>query len=209
MTDRFQMTKQRPHWWILGIWPMVVLLLDHPGRSNADTKYDLLTDPGRLMSAALSTWNENLHGGWVLQQHAGYLWPSGPFFWMTEAFPDWVQQRLWIALIIALAGLGARWAGELLGIGSASAVVAGIVYQLSPYTVPYISRTSAMLLPWAVAGWVLGTAILATRGPWPRPIAIMALLIASAGGVNSTAIVMITPLPLLWFYWSYRCRERS
>ncbi|MGA1036977.1 MAG: alpha-(1-_3)-arabinofuranosyltransferase domain-containing protein [Ilumatobacteraceae bacterium] len=209
MTSRIRTTQARSYWWTLGIWPVVVLLLDQPGRINADTKYDLLTDPGRLMSAALSTWNESLHGGWVLQQHAGYLWPTGPFFWLTGAFPDWVQQRLWIALIIATAGLGARWAGALLGLGSASAVVAGLVYQLSPYTVPYLSRTSAMLLPWAVAGWVLGTAILATRGPWPRPIAIMALLIASAGGVNSTAIVMITPLPLLWFYWSYRCGERS
>ncbi|MGA0035555.1 MAG: alpha-(1-_3)-arabinofuranosyltransferase domain-containing protein [Ilumatobacteraceae bacterium] len=209
MTNRTRTTQARSHWWTLGIWPVVVLLLDQPGRINADTKYDLLTAPGRLMSAALSTWNESLHGGWVLQQHAGYLWPSGPFFWLTAAFPDWVQQRLWIALIIATAGLGARWAGALLGLGSASAVVAGLVYQLSPYTVPYLSRTSAMLLPWAVAGWILGSAILATRGPWPRPIAVIGLLIATAGGVNSTAIVMITPLPLLWFYWSYRRGERS
>jgi len=209
VTNRTRTTQARSHWWTLGIWPVVVLLLDQPGRINADTKYDLLTAPGRLMSAALSTWNESLHGGWVLQQHAGYLWPSGPFFWLTAAFPDWVQQRLWIALIIATAGLGARWAGALLGLGSASAVVAGLVYQLSPYTVPYLSRTSAMLLPWAVAGWILGSAILATRGPWPRPIAVIGLLIATAGGVNSTAIVMITPLPLLWFYWSYRRGERS
>ncbi|MEY2975551.1 MAG: hypothetical protein RIR49_1971 [Actinomycetota bacterium] len=196
-------------WWLIVLVPLVSQLIGDPGRLNADTKYDLTADPARLMRAALSSWDETLQGGWVLQQHAGYLWPTGPFFLITEWLPDWVQQRLWVAALMIVAGLGARFAARQLGLAAGAATVAGLVYQLSPYPVPYLARTSAMLLPWAVAGWLLAAAILATRRPPARWLAVAALLLATAGGVNSTALVMITPLPLLWFWWARRTGDIS
>ena len=194
-------------WWLIVVIPVVSLLAGDAGRLNADTKYDLAGDPWRLMRAATSSWDDTLQGGWVLQQHAGYLWPTGPFFALTEWLPDWVQQRLWVAALLIAAGLGARFAARQLGLAAGAATVAGLVYQLSPYPVPYLARTSAMLLPWAVSGWVLAAAVLATRRPSARWVAVIALLVATAGGVNSTAVVMVTPLPLLWFWWARRRGE--
>lgn len=193
----------RPPSWLFVLWPVLLLLADR-GQLNADTKYDLTGDPMRLIRAATSSWDEALHGGWVIQQHAGYLWPTGPFFAITNALPDWVQQRLWLVVLLIVAGLGARWSARMLGLGAGAATVAGLVYQVSPYTVPYLARTSAMLLPWVVAGWVLGAAVCATLRPSPRWVAVLAFALATAGGVNSTAILMITPLPILWFWWARR-----
>lgn len=196
-------------WWLLVAIPLASQLAGDPGRLDADTKYDLAGDPWRLMRAALSSWDETLQGGWVLQQHAGYLWPTGPFFALTDWLPDWVQQRLWAAALLIGAGLGARFAARQLGLAAGAATVAGLVYQLSPYPVPYLARTSAMLLPWAVAGWVLAAAILATRRPPARWLAVIAVLFATAGGVNSTALVMVSPLPVLWFWWARRTGDIS
>ncbi len=206
MNRRAMPATRPPSWLLVAAWPLLLLLVDR-GRLNADTKYDLTGDPWRLMRVALSSWDETLHGGWVSQQHAGYLWPSGPFFALTDFAPDWVQQRLWVICLLIVAGLGARFAARQLECAAGAATVAGLVYQVSPYAVPYLSRTSAMLLPWAVAGWVLGSAVLATRRPSPRWIAVIAFAFATAGGVNSTAILMITPLPVLWFWWARRTGE--
>lgn len=195
-----------PSWMLLAVWPFLLLFVDR-GQLNADTKYDLTGDPWRLITAAMSSWDETLHGGWVLQQHAGYLWPTGPFFAVTEFLPDWTQQRLWLIALLVVAGLGTRFAARQLGLATGAATVSGLVFQLSPYTVPYLARTSAMLLPWAVAGWVLGAAVLATRRPSPRWLAVIALAFATAGGVNSTAILMIAPLPIIWFWWAHRCGD--
>lgn len=190
--------------WAFLLWPLVVLLLADRGRLNADTKYDLTVAPRRLINASLSTWDEVSHGGWVLQQHAGYLWPTGPFFSVTDALPDWVQQRLWVALIIVAGGLGARWAARTIGMTPVVATLAGLIYQCSPYLVPYLARTSAMLLPWAIVGWLFGASIRATHTSAPRWIAVMALLIATAGGVNTTAIAMVSWLPIAVFFVAYR-----
>ena len=43
--------------------------------------------------------------------------------------------------------------------------VAGIVYALSPYILPYVSRTSVMLLPWAGVG---GSSVSPIRATDPR-----------------------------------------
>jgi len=186
-------------WLFLVVWPIVAVLASEPGRLNADTKYDLVGNPARLMRVALSTWDETRLGGWIPQQYAGYLWPSGPIHWLLQPLPDWVVQRLWLAVLVIVAGLGVRYASRHLGLSAGAATVAGVVYQISPYTVPYLSRTSAMLLPWALCGWILAAAVLATRRPAPRWLAVLALLFATAGGVNTTALLMVTPLPVLWF----------
>ena len=171
-----------------------------PGRIPADTKLYLYLDPGRLIRDAPFSWDTRQFGGWVPHQAISYLWPSGPWFWVMDrvGVPDWVAQRLWIGTILLVAGLGVRWAARLLGLDRSGALCAALVYMLSPYVLPYISRTSVMLLPWAAVGWLVALVVLvAHHGRW-RDVAWFALVVASVGGVNVTATAMIAPAPLLW-----------
>ena len=96
------------------------------------------------------------------------------------------------------AGTGVAWAARRLGLSVEAAIAAGLLYQLSPYLVPYMSRTSSMLLPWAGLGWIVGLTIgAATRTRW-RDAALCALVIGTVGAVNTTALLMIAPAPVLW-----------
>ena len=171
-----------------------------PGKMPSDTKLYLYLDPGRLISDAPYTWDNRQFAGWVPHQTVTYLWPSGPWYWLFEQlrFPDWVAHRLWIATLLFVGGLGVRWAAKHLGLAGAGAITAAFVYQLSPYILPYLSRTSLMLLPWAAVGWLVGLTVRsATRTRWRDP-AIFALVIFTVGSPNATALAMIAPAPVLW-----------
>jgi arabinofuranan 3-O-arabinosyltransferase len=180
----------------------------------ADTKLYLYFDPGGLLSRASSTFEAEQFAGWVPHQQIAYLWPTGPWYWLldTMGLPDWVAHRLWIATVMFAAGAGVRWAARILGLGSGAALVAALVYQLSPFILAYISRTSLLLLPWAALGWIVGLTIragVASASPlngsgwrerlarWRDPAAI-ALVVATIGAVNATAVALIVPAPLLW-----------
>ncbi|MEP7112623.1 MAG: alpha-(1-_3)-arabinofuranosyltransferase family protein [Ilumatobacteraceae bacterium] len=189
----------------LGVWAMALLaylpaLFAAPGRMPSDTKLYLYLDPGRLISDAPYTWDNRQFAGWVPHQTVTYLWPSGPWYWIFEQLrvPDWVAHRLWIATLLFVGGLGVRWAARHLGLAGVGAITAAFVYQLSPYILPYLSRTSLMLLPWASVGWLVGLTIRsATRTRWRDP-AIFALVIFTVGSPNATALAMIAPAPMLW-----------
>ncbi len=185
---------------VLALLAYVPALLSSPGRMPADTKLYLYLDPGRLISDAPWTFDARQFAGWVPHQIIAYLWPQGPWYWLgaTAGLPDWVVQRLWIGSLFVAAGTGVLWLGRRLGLGLVAAFAAAAVYQLSPYILPYVSRTSAMLLPWAGLGWIVGlTAAAATRTKW-RHAALVALVIATVGAVNATALMMIAPAPVLW-----------
>ncbi len=170
------------------------------GRMVADTKLYLYLDPGRLVGDAPFSFDPRQFAGWVPHQTLSYLWPSGPWFWWWEqvGVPDWLAHRLWIGTILAVAGLGARWVARELGIGRAGAVAAGAVYLLSPFVLPYLSRTSLMLLPFAGLGWIVGLTVRAARtGSWRHP-ALLALVLATVAAPNATAILMVAPAPVLW-----------
>lgn len=170
------------------------------GRMPSDTKVFLYLNPGRLLSDAPLTWDTSQFAGWVPHQVIAYLWPAGPWFWFFETLgvPDWIAHRLWVGTILLLAGLGVRWAARQLGLGPLAAFVAAVVYQLSPYVLPYVSRTSVMLLPWAGVGWLVGLTIrTCTRGGWRDP-ALFALVVLTVGSVNATALALVAPAPILW-----------
>ncbi len=171
-----------------------------PGEMPSDTKLYLYFDPARLTGDALSSWDTRQFAGWVPHQTLSYLWPSGPWysFFSWIGAPDWVAQRLWIATLFLFGGLGARWAAKHLGIPATGALVAALFYQLSPYVLPYVSRTSAMLLPWAALGWLVGLTIrAATRSRW-GDVGIFGLVMVTVAAPNATAILMIAPAPVLW-----------
>jgi arabinofuranan 3-O-arabinosyltransferase len=175
-------------------------LLAAPGRMPSDTKLYLYLNPGRLIADAPFTWDNRQFAGWVPHQTVTYLWPSGPWYWMLAhlGVPDWIAQRLWIATILFVGGLGVRWAARHLGLRAVGALTAAFVYQLSPYILPYLSRTSLMLLPWASVGWLVGLTVRsATRTKWRDP-AIFALVIVTVGSPNATALAMIAPAPVVW-----------
>ena len=198
-----QAIRRRGLWLAVGVLALlayVPALASSPGRMPADTKLYLYLDPARLISDAPYTIDARQFGGWVPHQVIAYLWPQGPWYWLGDVagLPDWVAHRLWIGTLMFLAGAGVLWAARRFGLGVLAASVAALVYQLSPYLLPYVSRTSAMLLPWAGLGWIVGlTAAAATRTRW-RHAALAALVVASVGAVNATALMMIVPAPLLW-----------
>ncbi len=189
---------------LIALLAYVPALLSSPGLMPADTKLYLYLDPGRLMSDAAQSWDSRQFAGWVPHQIIAYLWPQGPWYWTCEriGLPDWIAHRLWIGTLLALGGLGVRWAARRLGIGPLGAMVAGVAYMLSPYVLPYVSRTSAMLLPWAALGWLIGLTLRAAQATatggrrWREP-ALMALVLASVGAPNATALLMIAPGPVL------------
>ncbi len=185
---------------VLAVLAYLPSLASSPGRMPADTKLYLYLDPARLISDAPYSFDARQFAGWVPHQIIAYLWPQGPWYWTWErlAVPDWVAHRLWIGTLLFLAGCGVLWCARRLGLGWFGAFGAAVVYLLSPYLLPYVSRTSAMLLPWAGLPWIIGLTVLAaTRSRW-RHAALVALVVASVGAVNATALLMIVPGPVLW-----------
>jgi arabinofuranan 3-O-arabinosyltransferase len=185
---------------VLGLLAYVPALASSPGRMPADTKLYLYLDPGQLVTDAPWTFDARQFGGWVPHQVISYLWPQGPWYWFWEqlAVPDWIAHRLWIGTLMFAGGLGVRWAARRVGLGVTASLAAALVYQLSPYLLPYVSRTSAMLLPWAGLGWIVGCTVgAATRTRW-RDAALIALIVATVGAPNATALIMIAPAPILY-----------
>jgi arabinofuranan 3-O-arabinosyltransferase len=185
---------------VLAVLAYLPALTAAPGRMPADSKLYLYLDPQRLVSDAFHSFDPRQFAGWVPHQHISYLWPSGPWFSVFDwlGTPDWIAHRLWLGTLMFAAGLGVRWMARLLGLTAAGALAAALVYQLSPYVLPYTSRTSVMLLPWAGLGWIVGLTVLAaTRSRW-RHAALLALVVLTVGAVNATALIMIVPAPALW-----------
>ncbi len=184
----------------LAVLTYLPALTAEPGRMPADTKLFLYLDPGRLVADAPFTWDTRQFAGWVPHQTIAYLWPSGPWFWVFDRLgvPDWIAHRLWIGTVLFLGGLGVRWAARQLGLATSAASVAGIVYALSPYILPYVSRTSVMLLPWAGVGWLIGLTVRATTRTRWRDVGLFGLVVLTIGAVNATALALVAPAPALW-----------
>lgn len=195
----------------LALLAYVPLLLTAPGKVPGDTKLYLYLDPWRLMSDAIFSWDSRQFGGWVPHQNVGYLWPSGPWFASFDLLhvPDWIAHRLWMATLLFVAGSGIVHLGRRLALGPTTIVVAAFTYQFTPYVLPYISRTSVLLLPWALLGWIVAASIRFTHDRRLGHLAIFALLILSSGGLNATALLMIAPAPIAFIVEAVRSRRVS
>ena len=182
----------------------VPLLLTQRGLVSADTKEYLYLDPGRLIQSALSMWDPDVGAGTVTHQNIGFLFPMGPYYWVMAQLgvPVWVSQRLWMGTLFFAAGTGVWALGRLLGLSRSGQLAAALAYMLSPYVLSYIDRISAILMPWAGAGWMVVCTILAARrGGWRYP-ALFALIVALVGGVNATSILLIGIGPALWLVYA-------
>ncbi|HEX6394048.1 MAG TPA: alpha-(1-_3)-arabinofuranosyltransferase family protein [Acidimicrobiales bacterium] len=182
----------------------IPLLLSKPGMVAADTKQYLYLDPGRLTESAASLWDPNTGLGTVTHQNIGYLFPMGPFYaaasWLH--IPVWVAQRLWMGSLVLAAGLGVAYCARRLGLEGPGRWVAAFAYAFSPYLIDYLGRTSAIVMPWAALGWMVGLTVMAARsGRWRHP-ALFALVVALVGGVNATSIVLVLVAPASWLIYA-------
>ncbi|MEI8001558.1 MAG: alpha-(1-_3)-arabinofuranosyltransferase family protein, partial [Actinomycetes bacterium] len=185
---------------LLALVVYVPLLVSHWGTLEADTKQYLYLDPGGLLRSAPNLWNSRIDGGSVTHQNIGYLWPMGPFYWVTNVLgvPDWVAQRLWMGSIQFLAALGAYVLFRSLWRDRRAAFVGGLVYGLSPFVLGQITGQSALLLPFCALPWmILATRNALRRDPWLWA-AVYALVVTTAGSLNGSSIFFVVVGSLLW-----------
>ncbi len=179
-----------------------VAFVQDPGFVVADTKLDLVLDPGRFLGRALQLWDPASAFGQLQNQAYGYLWPMGPFFWAGSGLevPGWAVQRGWWALVLCTAFVGAALVVRALGVRSDLAVVvAGLAYALSPRMLTVLGPISIEAWPSALAPWVLLPLVLgAQRGSPRRYAALSALGVALVGGVNAAATFAVIPLGAVW-----------
>ena len=173
-----------------------------PGMQAADTKLDLVVDPGGMLSRAWSMWDPLGAFGQVGNQAYGYFWPMGPFFLAGDALqvPTWVVQRLWMALVLVVAFEGVVRLARAFGMRSDLAVVAtGLAYALSPRLLTTVGPISIEAWPSALAPWVLLCLVRGSQDRNPRAAALgAALATAMVGGVNAAATFAVIPLGVIW-----------
>ena len=189
----------------------VPFFLNSPGKVAADTKAYLYLNPSHLLATATSMWNADQGFGMVTHQNIGYLFPMGPFFWLTHSvgIPTWIAQRFWMGSLLFLAGLGVRKAAQELGLSRVASWSAALPYVFTPFILVNIGRTSAILMPWAGLGWLLLFAIRSARfGGWKNP-ARFALVVALVGGVNATSILLVGLAPAVWLLFAAITKEVS
>jgi arabinofuranan 3-O-arabinosyltransferase len=204
--------KWGPPTLVLALVAYVPYLLSSPGRVAADTKQYLYLDPGRLMSSAASLWDPGYGAGTVTHQNVGYLFPMGPYYWLTEQLgvPDWLAQRFFGASISFAAGAGVLFLLATLGWRHRWSAAAGaLVFMLTPYQLAYSGRISAILLPWAGLPWMIALTIRAVRrGGWRDP-AWFALVTVAVGGTNATSLLYAGLAPALWLAFAVLSGEAS
>ena len=185
---------------LLAVVIFLPLLLTKPGRVGADTKSYLYLDPSRMLERAPSMWDPNIGMGTVTHQNIGYIWPIGPYYWLADAIgmPDWVAQRIWLGSILFLAGLGVRFMLKAMGQTGPHVTAATFVYALTPYILTLAARLSVILLPYAGLPWLIGLTVLSLRHKRWREPALFALVVATIGSVNATALILCGIGPVLW-----------
>ncbi len=153
-------------------------------------------------------WDPHIGMGTVTHQNIGYLFPMGPYYWVLHLLgvPAWVSQRIWLGSILFGAALGVLFLLRTLHVRGPGAVVATVVFMLTPYTLDFASRISVILLPWAGLPWMLALTIRALRAPDKRGTwkyaAIFAIVVQVVGGVNATALVFAGLAPVLWIVYA-------
>ncbi|HVD13397.1 MAG TPA: alpha-(1-_3)-arabinofuranosyltransferase family protein [Actinomycetota bacterium] len=189
-----------------------VLLLTDRGMLAPDTKPHLYLDPLGTLREALSTWRPNPYLGQP-NFDAG-LAPAALVVLVIRSLgvEPWLAIRLWRALLLLVAGVGAARlfqraaAGRLEGRGGGSPVaaslragrvVAAVLYVVNPYVV-VAGATTPVLLPYALLPWLLLALGRSAHEPrsWRWPAAFALAFFASSGmNAGVVALFMLLAVP--------------
>lgn len=179
-----------------------IAFIQNPGLLVPDTKFDLAVSPVEFLIRALHLWDTDGAFGQLQNQAYGYMWPMGPFFVLGDVLglPDWVVQRLWIAVVMVVAFVGAVLLCRALGVRSdVACLVAGFAFALSPRMLSTLGPISIEAWPSALAPWVLLPLVVGSERGSPRTAAMLSgLAVAMVGGVNAVATFAVLPLGVLW-----------
>lgn len=184
----------------------------HPGMVVADTKSYLYLDPTRFLARAASLWDSKIGLGTLSHQTIGYLFPMGPWYWVTQrvfGVPTWISQRLWLGIIIFAAGTGAWRLSREFGVRRRGAAISMLAYAFSPYVLGYSSFYSLLLGPWAaLPWWIIWTRRgLRVRG-WIYP-ALIAISVQLVGSLNASSLILCLIGPALWIPFAVLGRRES
>ena len=194
----------------LTLLSFALAFLQRPGEVTADTKIDLHVDPVRFLGEVASVWSSSGGLGQVQAgQYSGYLWPMGPFFALGDliGLPEWVVQRLWLGLLLALAAWGVvKLLDTLLDDPRPLALaVAGALFVVNPYVTTFTQATTVTLLGYAALPWLLLAVHrgLRTPGRWWWPAVFALVFTSTGGGVNAavTGWILLGPALLLAYEW--------
>nr|VDG64240.1 Domain of uncharacterised function (DUF3367) [Streptococcus thermophilus] len=177
-SDQASHTGLEPRTHIIG-WVVLALIsfLQPPGRTAADTKFDLMADPAGFLAQATRAYTDTFTLGQIQNQAYGYLFPHGLFFLLTDPLPDWVAQRLWWTIVMGVAFSGMyRLSGSRISAG---------LYALSPRILTTLTAISSEAWPVALVPWTLVP--LMQRRP---NVAAAVIPVALMGAVNATATMM-------------------
>nr|WP_307817282.1 alpha-(1->3)-arabinofuranosyltransferase [Nocardia acididurans] len=158
--DRSPNTEPLGRRWLLGsiLAAFLLTFLQAPGRTVADTKYDLAQNPLGFLERASHLWSSQAPMGQVQNQAYGYFFPHGAFFSLGHVLglPAWATQRIWWALLLLAGWWGIIRLCEVLGIGSrGSRIIAATAFALSPRVLTTLGSISSETLPMMLAPWVL------------------------------------------------------
>ncbi|MFC6884114.1 MULTISPECIES: alpha-(1-_3)-arabinofuranosyltransferase domain-containing protein [Actinomadura] len=173
-----------------------------PGRILADTKIDMAVNPVGFLGRALHLWDPEQFGQ-LQNQASGYFFPMGPFYAAGHlaGVPAWMTQRLWLALLMIAAFLGARRLAARLGAGGpVTRLLAGMAYALGPHGLSALGQNSWEYLPLAMLPWIVLPLVTAvqTDGGRLRAAARSGLAVALCGGINGAATVAVLAVPALY-----------
>lgn len=179
-----------------------MVLVQPWGLTAADTKHDLVANPARFLAGALHAYTDTFTLGQLQNQAYGYLFPQGLFFLLADPLPDWIAQRAWWFLVLAVGFLGFfRVVRTVLPAAPRYAALMGsLLYALSPRTLTTLGAISSETWPVMLAPWVLLPFLRPGRLCW-RDAAPSVVAVACMGAVNATA-TLAACLPagviLLW-----------
>ncbi|MGI8523842.1 MAG: alpha-(1-_3)-arabinofuranosyltransferase domain-containing protein [Nocardioides sp.] len=173
-------------------------LLQDPGRTTFDTKFDLTADPARLLERIAHAWNPTFDLGQMDDQVYGYLFPHGLWFWTFAELhiAAWLSQRVFSGLILVVACEGARRLARAVGLRDAAAVMAGAAYATAPRLLGLSGVLSGEILPTAVLPWIVLPLLLGLAGRMSpfRAALWSGVALLFTGGINAVENWALLPL---------------
>ncbi|WP_231640588.1 alpha-(1-_3)-arabinofuranosyltransferase [Nocardiopsis sp. NRRL B-16309] len=173
-----------------------------PGRIVSDTKIDLTANPLGFLERALFLWDASYFGQ-IQNQAYGYFFPNGPFHLLLDlaGMPDWLIQRLWMAVLLIAAFTGVYKVAGALGLGTVNTrILAGLAYALAPRVLTLLSYNSAELQPMLLMPWILLPLVLGARhGRSPLRMAFLSgTAFLLCGGTNAASELAVLVVPGLY-----------